>query len=196
MKKVLDVGGNSKRFGLPPEYEGWEHILLDIDPKGEPDIVCDARELASLNAKEYDAIYCSHNLEHYYRHDVPKVLAGFSHVLADGGFVHIRVPDLDAVMRTVIEKNIDIDDALYKTQSGRPITAKDVIYGLGVEIERSGNDYYAHKTGFTPKSLLKILKQCDFPIVYIASGDLEVRAIALKEKPSSYVKDLFKLSDG
>lgn len=194
MKKVLNVGGNNKRIPLPPEYEGWERVLLDIDPKGKPDIICDARELKSLKAKEYDAVYCSHNLEHYYRHDVPKVLTGFSHLLVDGGFVDIRVPDLDALMKIVVEKDIDIDDFLYQSAAG-PITVRDVIYGYGVEIERSGCEYYAHKTGFTPKSLRKILNHCKFPIVYITTGSLEIRAIGLKDKPTTYVKNLFKLSE-
>ncbi len=75
MKTVLNVGGNSKAIALPPQYAGFEHLLLDIDPSGSPDIVCDARELATLDAGQSDAVYCSHNLEHYYRHDVHLALA-------------------------------------------------------------------------------------------------------------------------
>ena len=77
IKKVLNVGGNSKAIQLPPQYSNFNHILLDIDPKGSPDIVCDARKLTTLDATQFDAVYCSHNLEHYYRHDVSLVLAGF-----------------------------------------------------------------------------------------------------------------------
>jgi hypothetical protein len=47
-RKVLNVGGNSKEIALPPQYNGWQHVLLDIDPRGNPDIVCDARNLTSL----------------------------------------------------------------------------------------------------------------------------------------------------
>ena len=32
MKKVLNVGGNSKAIPLPPQYAGFDHVLLDIDP--------------------------------------------------------------------------------------------------------------------------------------------------------------------
>jgi len=91
LKKVLNVGGNSKAIKLLSQYAKFEHFLLDIDPKGSPDILCDARELTSLEAIHFDAVYCSHNLEHYYRHDIPRVLSGFLHVLKDGGFAHIRV---------------------------------------------------------------------------------------------------------
>jgi SAM-dependent methyltransferase len=108
MKKVLNVGGNSKAIALPPQYAGFDHCLLDIDPKGSPDIVCDARELNTLEEGSFDAVYCSHNLEHYYRHDVPRVLAGFLHILKDGGFAQIRVPDISEVMRLTIERGLRI----------------------------------------------------------------------------------------
>ena len=76
MKRALNVGGNSKEIPLPPEYLDFEHRLLDIDPLCNPDIILDARRLTELPSGQFDAIYCSHNLEHYFRHDVPKVLAG------------------------------------------------------------------------------------------------------------------------
>jgi SAM-dependent methyltransferase len=192
MRKVLNVGGNSKEIPLPPEYAGWEHVLLDIDPKGSPDVVCDARELSTLPGSTYDSVYCSHNLEHYYRHDAVKVLAGFVHVLKADGFALIRVPDLDAVMRTVIEQNLDIDDFLYQSLEG-PITVRDVIYGYGVDIERSGNDFFAHKTGFTQKSLTSFLKTAGFPWVFSGADNLEVIAVAFINKPSEYAEKLFNL---
>lgn len=193
VRRVLNVGGNSKDVALPPQYAGWEHVLLDIDPRGKPDVVCDARELGKLAASAYDSIYCSHNLEHYHRHEVKRVLAGFHHVLKSDGFVYVRVPDMSAVMRTVVEKNLDIDDVLYQSEAG-PIMVRDVIYGYGREIEESGNDYYAHKTGFTHRSLEAALNAGGFPVVFAATGDLEVVAVALKSMPSPYVCSLFDLS--
>lgn len=194
MRKVLNVGGNSKAIPLPPQYAGWEHILLDIDPRGMPDVVCDARELSSLPGGVYDSVYCSHNLEHYYRHDAAKVLAGFAHVLKPDGFVLLRVPDLGQVMRTVVEKNLDIDDVLYQSAAG-PITVRDVFYGYGVEIERSGSDFYAHKTGFTQKSLKAFLEASGFPWVLTAPGNLEVTALAFLNEPTEFALTLFGLSD-
>jgi predicted O-linked N-acetylglucosamine transferase (SPINDLY family) len=193
-RKVLNVGGNSKKIPIPPQYDGWEHVLLDIDPKGNPDVVCDARDLTDLPGADYDSVYCSHNLEHYYRHDVEKVLAGFLHILRDDGFAYIRVPDMGALMQTVAQRDLDIDDFLYQSPAG-PITVCDVIYGYGEEIETSGNDFYAHKTGFTQKSLRTILLNAGFSFVYIHVGNLEISAFAFKSQPSSYDADLFNLSD-
>jgi SAM-dependent methyltransferase len=194
MRKVLNVGGNSKEIPLPSEYAGWEHVLLDIDPNGAPDIVCDARELSTLPGSTYDSVYYSHNLEHYYRHDAVKVLAGFVHVLKDDGFAVIRVPDLEAVMQTVVAQNLDIDDLLYQSTAGL-IAVQDVIYGFGMEIEQSGNDFFAHKAGFTKKSLTSLLNKNGFQRVFGFSNAeaLEVIAVALISKPSEYALKLFHL---
>ena len=193
MKKVLNVGGNSKDIALPVQYAGWQHVLLDIDPRGAPDIVCDARELKTLSAAAYDSVYCSHNLEHYFRHDAMKVLSGFSHVLKADGFAYIRVPDMGEVMRTVVRNNLDIDDLLYQSPAG-PITVRDVIYGHGIEIEQSGQDFYAHKTGFTQKSLTTVLRTAGFPWVFTGVGNLEVMALAFLNKPDEATERLFGLS--
>lgn len=193
-KQVLNVGGNSKAIPLPVHYTGFEHILLDIDPKGEPDIVSDARQLTDLKGGQFDAVYCSHNLEHYYRHDVPLVLDGFLHVLKTGGFAQIRVPDIAEVMRLSVERDLDIDDVLYESPAG-PIMVLDVIYGYSVQIERSGEDFFAHKTGFTEKSLLAALKRCGFTKTYTMVGSLEVNAFAFKGSPDLETRLLLKLPD-
>ena len=177
---------------MPPQYEGFEHVLLDIDPRGAPDIVCDARELASLDADQFDAVYCSHNLEHYYRHDVPRVLKGFLHLLKDGGVAQIRVPDMHEVMRMTLEKDLDIDDVLYESQAG-PIMVLDVIYGYSVEIEQSGQDFFAHKTGFTRTSLLNAIQRAGFSGAYSATGNLEINAIAYKGEIEPETRKLFGL---
>lgn len=192
VKKVLNVGGNNKSIPLPVQYAGYEHILLDIDPKGDPDIVCDARELASLEGDQFDAVYCSHNLEHYYRHDVSRVLGGFFHILKPSGFVQVLVPDLGEVMKICVEKGLDIEDELYRSPAG-PIMVLDVLYGYGIEIERSGQDFYAHKTGFTHSSLKRALSSSGFSKIFCSTGNLEINAIAFKQEPDQETRELFHL---
>jgi SAM-dependent methyltransferase len=184
--KVLNVGGNSKDIALPDIYQDWEQIFLDIDPTVNPDVVCDARELFTLEPATYDAIYCSHNLEHYYRHEIPNVLRGFAHVLKEDSFVHIRVPDMTSVLRAFVELEMDINDPLYKSSAG-DITIQDIIYGLGTEIERSGCDFFAHKTGFTEQYLLQLLKEFNFPYIFSGVGGWEIAAFAFKNQPSENV---------
>jgi hypothetical protein len=69
-----------------------------------------------------------------------------------------------------------------------------VIYGYSVEIEQSGKDFFAHKTGFTQKSLQKILNECGFANIFTGVGDFQVRALAFKHKPTDYAMSLFKSS--
>jgi predicted SAM-dependent methyltransferase len=185
LKSVLNVGGGSKNTPIPDYFTGFRHDLLDIDPRGAPDIVCDARELTRLAAGGYDAVYCSHNLEHYYRHDGLKVLRGFLHVLNDTGFAEIRVPDIAKVVAVLHEKQLDLDDVLYESPAG-PIRAHDIVYGLQTEIEQSGQDFYAHKTGFTPKSLTAFLLDAGFHKIFLAVDPfLAVHALAFKGEPTA-----------
>jgi SAM-dependent methyltransferase len=193
MLRLLNVGGGSKNIAIPAHYEGFEHLLLDIDPAGAPDIVKDARALDDLEPDQFDAIYCSHNLEHYFPHDVPRVLAGFLHVLKPDGFVEIRVPDLDRVMHAYVERGMDIEDVLYTSRSG-PILVRDVIYGFGRRIARSGVDFYAHKTGFTAKSLARTLKTAGFAYVLRRpSSDYELHVVAFPVGPGPQHQSLLNL---
>lgn len=195
MKKVLNVGGNNKLTPLPPQYAEFEHLLLDIDPKGKPDILCDARNLRTFRSAQFDAVYCAHNLEHYYRHDALKVLQGFFHVLTDDGFVEIRIPDIYETMRVAISKGLDLDDILYQSLSAGPIRVVDTIYGFAKEIARSGNDFYAHKTAFTINSLSAALKAFGFKKLYGMTYKemFEIRVFAFKQTPDDAMRALFDL---
>jgi len=187
---VLNVGGNNKAIPIPAHYAGWQHLLLDIDARRDVDVVCDARELEGFDAARFDAVYCSHNLEHYYRHDVPRVLAGFSHVLKSDGFAEICVPDLEAVFRKVTSGDLGLEDDLYLSPSG-PIAVIDVIYGWSKEIESSGQDFFAHKTGFTAKSLAATLQRAGFQETWMAPAFTiyELRAIAFKQASTPEQRD-------
>jgi hypothetical protein len=165
---------------MPAPYKGWDQDLLDIDPAVKPDIVCDAKELSSLARSRYDAVYCSHNLEHFYRHEVPIVLAGFMHVLRPDGFAQIAVPDIAALFEAV--RGRDITDTWYVCEGGR-ISFHDVLYGWGAQLE-GGNEFYAHKTAFTRKSLTKALADAGFAKVMVASDEFgNLHAYAFKRRP-------------
>ena len=184
-KRFLNVGGGSKAIKVPRHYLGWEHLLLDIDPAGKPDICADARNMLELDPAQFDAVYCSHNLEHYYEHDVPRVLAGFRHVLKPDGFAEIRVPDILGLMRLVVETRVDFDDKLYDTPMG-PVRPKDIVYGFAPEIRKSGHDFYAHKTGFSHASLIAALKTAGFTdFVALSARPVEIAIAAFLAPPSA-----------
>ncbi|MES2991032.1 MAG: methyltransferase domain-containing protein [Pseudomonadota bacterium] len=189
---VLNVGGGMKQIAIPSHYDGWTHLLLDIAPGPDVDVVLDARQLLTLGPAQFDAIYCSHNLEHYYRHDCVKVLAGFLHVLKPDGYAEIRVPDMTSVLQAMVNRKLDIDDVLYTAAAG-PITVHDVIYGWGEQIERSGVDFYAHKRGFTAHSLSRALQDAGFAQIGIAASEanFEIRALAFKAEPTAAQRATF-----
>lgn len=193
-RRVLNVGGGSRTVAIPAHYVGWTHHLLDIDPIGNPDVLCDARMLDTLEPATYDAVYCSHNLEHYYRHDVGKVLRGFLHVLKRDGFAEIRVPDMRSVMRRCVADDLDIEAVLYVSAAG-PITVRDVFYGWAAQIEKSGVDFYAHKTGFTARSLTEFIEDAGFEKVFVAENEaiFEVSALAFKQPPAEWHRQTFGL---
>jgi hypothetical protein len=192
MSRMLNVGGGSKEIPIPEHYGGWEHVLLDIDAARKPDVVCDARELSKLPAGLYDAVYCAHNLEHYWRHDVPRVLKGFAHVLGAHGFAEIAVPDVKAVFADMQARGLDLDGVLYESPSG-PITVNDVIYGHGRQIALSGNDFYAHKNAFSQASLAAALRDAGFPWIFMGSGPYEIRALAFRHAPTPERRALLRL---
>ena len=184
MKTLLNVGGGNKQIPIPPYFAGWRHDLLDLDPKGKPDIVADARALEQLELPPYDAVYCSHNLEHYHRHEGIKLVRGVWRLLRPEGFFEVRVPDVLAVMRHAVQKNLDMDDVLYQSPRG-PIQVRDVLYGYHVEIEQMGNDLYAHKTGFSPASLVRFVMGGGFPLHAVASRKFEILAYFFKQQPGA-----------
>jgi hypothetical protein len=177
---VLNVGGGGNRE-IPAIYKGWKQDLLDIDANVKPDIVCDAKDMRRLPASKYDAIFCSHNLEHFYKHEVPTVLGGFVHVLKPNGFAHVSVPDMDSLFECIVKGNRDIDDTWYQCGGGA-ISFHDVIYGWGRQVSQ-GNVYYSHKCGFTEKSLGKVLRGAGFKTVLTAADSGNLHAFAFKAKP-------------
>lgn len=179
--RVLNVGGHSKSISIPTQYDGMEHVLLDIDPLVNPDVLWDARRLTELEPGQYDCVYSSHNLEHFTLDEVPEVLRGCLHVLKNGGIMQVRVPDILAVMQTVVEKGMDLTDTLYESGLG-PIRVIDVLYGLPLEklADTSQRHWFMHKTGFSLKTLAHALIGAGFTAVYGGCCNWEVNVMAVK----------------
>jgi SAM-dependent methyltransferase len=168
-KTVLNVGcGYPLRQKLHRHFHGpeWREIRLDIDPAVNPDIVCSITDISPVAADSVDAVWSSHNLEHLQRHEVPLALAEFLRVLKPNGLLLLTLPDLQQVARLVVEDRLE--DTAYISQSG-PITALDMIFGHTVSLAR-GNGFMAHRTGFTARSLHKLLLEAGFVEVSLRQG--------------------------
>src|SRR5262245_42201321 len=122
MKRVLHAGCG--QHPLPPWFEQfgpWDEFRFDIEPAYEPHLVGSIAETLPFYTDEFDAVSCSHTLEHLYPHQVPKALAEFKRVLKANCPLIIMVPDLEDVRPTT--------DVLYLTNDG-PVTGLDIIFGL------------------------------------------------------------------
>lgn len=172
-KSVLNVGGAPGT--LPPNYNGWKQVSLDIDPEVRPDIVADARYMSKVKDK-FDAVYCSHNIEHYEEEDVPKVLRNINRVLNPNGSVVIRTPDL-TVVKNHLKKGGKESDLAYQSPAG-PITYGDMLTGHKAQIE--DNEFMKHKTMFTKSKLRKALADAGFRDVKVNTGNFELMAVGVK----------------
>jgi SAM-dependent methyltransferase len=183
-KTVLNVGcGYPLRQRLHRHFHGpeWREIRLDLDPAVQPDIVCSIIEMSPVAADSVDAIWSSHNLEHLQRHEVPLALAEFIRVLKPHGLLLLTLPDLRQVAQLVAEDRLE--DQAYTSLSG-PITPLDMIFGHTASLTR-GNPFMAHRTGFTARTLHKVLIEAGFvEITLRQGGSFDLWATAYKPAPS------------
>lgn len=160
-KKFLHVGcGINTKANTTAAFatNEWQEIRYDIDPAVEPDIVGSMLDMQGIDDGTMDAIYSSHNIEHLYPHQVPVALAEFKRVLGADGYAVITCPDLQSIAELVAEDKLT--DVAYVSPAG-PIAAIDMLYGYRPALQQ-GNDFMAHKCGFTAKVMTATLTNCGF----------------------------------
>lgn len=127
----------------------YEEVRLDIDPDMKPDIVASLKDLGDIG--EFDAVFCSHCVEHLYPADVRIALAELCRVTKPGGWAMVIVPDLEDVKAT--------EDVLFTCAAG-DLTGLDLIYGCRWDAHRS--EYMAHHSGFVSSTLESAMKDAGF----------------------------------
>ena len=182
--KFLHVGcGPNYKDRTTPGFasDDWKEVRLDIDESVNPDIISSVLDLSVIDSESFDAIFSSHNIEHVYAHEVPIMLGEFLRVLNDGGYFVVNCPNLIPVARLIVEDKLT--EPAYISPAG-PIAPLDILHGHGASIER-GNEFLAHKTGFTPKSLNAALLGAGFRNVGMIEPKLDIWAVATKKKIES-----------
>ena len=164
MKTFLHVGcGPQYKSQIKGfDNENWKEIRFDIDEKVNPDIVGTLLDMSAVETGSVDAIYSSHNIEHVFPHEVPIVLREFHRVLKDDGMVVLVCPDLQSVCEAVVDDKLL--QPLYESPAG-PISPIDILYGYRPAIAR-GNEYMAHKGGFTYSVLNDAFIEAGFKMNY------------------------------
>ena len=144
---------------IPAWAEGkYQEVRLDISDDHSPDILASMTAMGDIGT--FDAIHCSHSLEHLVPHEVPRALAEFYRVLNPGGFAIILVPDLQDVKAT--------EDVLFIAPCG-PVTGLDLFYGYRPLLEVM--PYMAHRTGFTQDTLKDAITSAGFTTAVVERKD-------------------------
>ena len=191
MKTFLHVGCGSqnKSSCLGFDNEDWKEIRLDIDKSVNPDIVGTLTDMNSVESGSVDAVYSSHNIEHIFPHEVPIALREFYRVLKEDGIVVITCPDLQSAGEALTQDKLL--EPLYESDIG-PISPIDILYGHRGLISQ-GNEYMAHKGGFTYSTLDRAFYEAGFKARYggrrPAYWDLFLVAFKQK-KPDEEIKKI------
>jgi SAM-dependent methyltransferase len=179
MKKVLNAGcGPANPDRLHPAFRNgaWQEVRMDVDPRVAPDIVGSLEDLGQIADKSFDAVYCSHSLEHLYHHDVVFAIRGIARILRQDSFALITAPDLEPIAALVVQGRAEA--VAYMSPIG-PITALDMLYGHAASIA-AGNQFMAHKTGFTEDRIARLLLEARFEEVQVVKGpSYDLFALAL-----------------
>jgi hypothetical protein len=116
--------------------------------------------------RRFDALFCSHAIEHLYAHEVIPALREFLRVLKHEGFALVTCPDLAAIASHLLTHGAEA--IAYQSPAG-PIRPIDMLFGHGLSIA-DGRVSMAHKTGFTAQRLARTAQAAGFGEVRIIEG--------------------------
>lgn len=178
VKRLLHAGCGSKLNKVPREFAAYEEVRLDCAQAVAPDIVASIVAMPMIEDAAFDALYCSHTLEHLYAHEVAMALAEFQRILRPGATLLVVAPDLQSIGGKLALDQADF--LVYQSPIG-PVTALDMIYGMRSAIG-AGNLFMGHKTGFTTSVLKNALDAAGFVKVEVSRDKpYELHAHAMKE---------------
>jgi predicted SAM-dependent methyltransferase len=169
-KRVLNAGSGLERGGLHPGFHpsAWKEVRIDIDPGAVPDLVGSISDMRGVvEDGSFDAVWCSHCIEHLHDHEVLPALREFGRILSDDGFAIVTCPNLEAIARLLVSE--DIESVAYLSPAG-PIRLLDMIFGYSRSIE-AGNVHMTHRTGFTADRLGRMAIRAGFAEARVLEGE-------------------------
>jgi SAM-dependent methyltransferase len=181
-KLVVNLGcGPKGATWLPPMFNDWRELRVDVDARMAPDLVADITDLSSIASGSVDAVWSAHCLEHLYLHQVGRAVAEAYRILTDDGFFCMIVPDLQVIADYIGQDRLH--EVVYESPAG-PVIAHDMIYGFGRALAQ-GSSAMAHRCGFTPTLLLHQLQEAPFAeIVLRRRPNHELAGVGCKRAPA------------
>lgn len=134
----LNVGSGQRKFG-----SGWTNC--DVNPKWEPEVICDGASMPMFPDGSADIIVSHHVAEHASCGDACPMFRECRRILSDGGSLIICVPDMRALAQGWLQGRISTQ--IYMTN----------VYGAFMD-----SDADRHKFGYDAASLTKELLSCGF----------------------------------
>lgn len=128
------------------------YVNLDVDPAVEPDVIHDLKEPLPYEKNSTDEILLKDVLEHLMQEDAHELLRECTRVLAIDGEIHIRVPNVHAIL----DEFGDREDVMMLFLYGN--TQHSGIWGT-------------HKYGYTPDILRGMIE--DLPLRLVESKQYE-----------------------
>jgi predicted SAM-dependent methyltransferase len=149
--RVLDIGaGNGKTCRR--QFPEADIVTLDADANTHPDIVHDITTPFLPALGKFDAVYCSHVLEHIDRVKVLPTIKNIADVLVDGGDFYVIVPALEWAMAE-----------LMKPKPSPVVIAH--IFG------QQDTPYQYHRCGFTLPMLRRVCMTAGLAIIAAQQGN-------------------------
>ena len=175
-------------LGSGGSYDPLE-LQVDLDEAPHIDFHCDIRKLPTEWENSFDVAKATHVLEHFDFAETASVLAEWLRILKPGGRVEICVPDLQVYAETIAEGKIDVlaqggiwGDQAHPFWQQKPYGGYDETKTRWL---KHSNDHNHHKSGFTARFLIDLMKDIGFVNVTAERRLMyaEVHAVGYKEKP-------------
>ena len=137
-KLRLNCGSGQRPFGTTGDG-AW--INIDIQKRWNPDVVADIRSMPMFEDNTAEYIVLHHVMEHFGLGECDDCIRECYRILAPGGSLIVMVPDIDALVKRWIRK--EITDYIFFTN----------VYGAYLHDEAD-----RHKWGFIGKTLAEGLR--------------------------------------
>ena len=169
-KRRLNAGSGPVPGPVHPGFDRsiWKEVRIDIDPRNAPDLVGSISNMRGIVEDDsFDAVWCSHCIEHLHDHEVLPALREFRRILSDDGLAIISCPNLNAIVKLLVSE--DIESVAYLSPAG-PVRLLDMIFGHSCSIEM-GHVHMTHKTGFTVDRLGRLAVHAGFAEARVLEGE-------------------------
>jgi SAM-dependent methyltransferase len=156
IKTVLDFGGDKGQH-IPDIFINIEKYVYDISDVKVIDSIKKITDINEVKQKKYDFVMCCHTLEHVC--EPQKIIDEIKELLNNEGYFYIELP-FDSPF---YKNKLDLVQFLFNKYFSIPTLIKHFLKNI-----KNRNFYLMHEhiNYFTPKSILDLLENSGFEVIY------------------------------